>query len=203
MLRFCCRWLLLWRRLQWFWIQDIPADSLPAQTTRGIFRADSRVFDTYSKKDIKKSEKRLCLAVFRTFFVVRLAAHISNECTKRYARCCERTGVNHSLLLDLWEYQINKKSLSKAFAHFTEQVMGIEPTYLAWKASVLPLNYTCVMTALSCGQCPKSESNQRHEDFQSSALPTELSGHCLSCSTSNINNFTRFLQTCQDENWVK
>ena len=24
-----------------------------------------------------------------------------------------------------------------------EQVMGIEPTYLAWKASVLPLNYTC------------------------------------------------------------
>ena len=25
-----------------------------------------------------------------------------------------------------------------------EQVMGIEPTYLAWKASVLPLNYTCI-----------------------------------------------------------
>ena len=23
-----------------------------------------------------------------------------------------------------------------------KQVMGIEPTYLAWKASVLPLNYT-------------------------------------------------------------
>ena len=22
--------------------------------------------------------------------------------------------------------------------------MGIEPTYLAWKASVLPLNYTCI-----------------------------------------------------------
>ena len=26
-----------------------------------------------------------------------------------------------------------------------EQVMGIEPTYLAWKASILPLNYTCIM----------------------------------------------------------
>ena len=25
--------------------------------------------------------------------------------------------------------------------------------------------------------CPDSESNQGHEDFQSSALPTELSGH--------------------------
>ena len=27
--------------------------------------------------------------------------------------------------------------------------------------------------------CPDPESNQRHEDFQSSALPTELSGHIL------------------------
>ena len=26
-----------------------------------------------------------------------------------------------------------------------ERVMGIEPTYLAWKASVLPLNYTRIM----------------------------------------------------------
>ena len=46
--------------------------------------------------------------------------------------------------------------------------MGIEPTYLAWKADVLPLNYTRI--------CPVPESNQRHEDFQSSALPTELTG---------------------------
>ena len=27
-----------------------------------------------------------------------------------------------------------------------KQVMGIEPTYPAWKAGVLPLNYTCVKT---------------------------------------------------------
>ena len=27
--------------------------------------------------------------------------------------------------------------------------------------------------------CPEPESNQRHEDFQSSALPTELSGHLI------------------------
>ena len=26
-----------------------------------------------------------------------------------------------------------------------KRVMGIEPTYLAWKASVLPLNYTCTV----------------------------------------------------------
>ena len=46
--------------------------------------------------------------------------------------------------------------------------MGIEPTYPAWKAGVLPLNYT--------RRCPVSESNQRHKDFQSFALPTELTG---------------------------
>ena len=28
-------------------------------------------------------------------------------------------------------------------------------------------------------KCPESESNQRHEDFQSSALPTELSRHVV------------------------
>ena len=34
-----------------------------------------------------------------------------------------------------------------------ERVMGIEPTYPAWKAGVLPLNYTRM-------QCPEPESNQ-------------------------------------------
>ena len=58
--------------------------------------------------------------------------------------------------------------------------MGIEPTYPAWKAGVLPLNYTRI--------CPKPESNQRHEDFQSSALPTELSGHLI-----NIEVFVSFV----------
>ena len=94
--------------------------------------------------------------------------------------------------------------------------MGIEPTYLAWKASVLPLNYTrkgnskSISNVLSRAQCPKSESNQRHEDFQSSALPTELSGQTydvlcvigislkqLLLLTHNTNKFTRFPCICQ------
>ena len=74
--------------------------------------------------------------------------------------------------------------------------MGIEPTYPAWKAGVLPLNYTRMYNILLCqlidrwyiitfilwcqhffyNKCPVPESNQRHEDFQSSALPTELTG---------------------------
>ena len=63
--------------------------------------------------------------------------------------------------------------------------MGIEPTYPAWKAGVLPLNYTRIkcmklntaeQKPLFLFECPVPESNQRHEDFQSSALPTELTG---------------------------
>ncbi len=34
---------------------------------------------------------------------------------------------------------------------------------------------------LFCIWCPEAESNHRHEDFQSTALPTELSGLCVGC----------------------
>ena len=36
-------------------------------------------------------------------------------------------------------------------------------------------------------ECPEPESNQWHEDFQSSALPTELSGRITSQSKTNPN----------------
>lgn len=32
------------------------------------------------------------------------------------------------------------------FVVYLEQVKGIEPSQLAWKAKVLPLNYTCKIT---------------------------------------------------------
>ncbi len=47
--------------------------------------------------------------------------------------------------------------------------MGIEPTTSAWKAEVLPLNYTRIDKWWL-----RTESNRRHMDFQSIALPTEL-----------------------------
>ncbi len=72
--------------------------------------------------------------------------------------------------------------------------MGIEPTTSAWKAEVLPLNYTRLM--IKCTEqimendsmyynltisnrilgkwWLRTESNRRHMDFQSIALPTEL-----------------------------
>ena len=60
-------------------------------------------------------------------------------------------------------------STAEPLAH-QKRMMGIEPTLPTWKAGVLPLNYIRRET------CPETESNRRHEDFQSSALPTELSG---------------------------
>ena len=35
-------------------------------------------------------------------------------------------------------------------------------------------------------KCPEPESNQRLEDFQSSALPTELTGHLQKNTTGGI-----------------
>ena len=80
-----------------------------------------------------------------------------------------------------------------------ERMMRIELTPSAWKAEVLPLNYIRIKWSgrrdsnsrpspwqgdalpLSHSRkwCPEAESNHRHEDFQSSALPTELSGHII------------------------
>ena len=43
-----------------------------------------------------------------------------------------------------WGKQKQRNALViRGFHCKQKQVMGIEPTYLAWKASVLPLNYTC------------------------------------------------------------
>ena len=68
----------------------------------------------------------------------------------------------------MWAHAKNRETLD--FTGKTKkQAMGIEPTFSAWKADVLPLNHACVC------KCSEPESNQRHEDFQSSALPTELS----------------------------
>ena len=55
-----------------------------------------------------------------------------------------------------------------------------------WQGDIVPLYHSRVQEvlytlqiicqALFLLQCPGSESNQRHKDFQSSALPTELPG---------------------------
>ena len=64
-------------------------------------------------------------------------------------------------------------------------VRGFEPrtTWLKVKCSTTWATrpYSIILSAIDLiyyrEKCPEPESNQRHEDFQSSALPTELSGH--------------------------
>ena len=111
--------------------------------------------------------------------------------------------------------------------------MGIEPTTSAWKAEVLPLNYTRLMkydygavegiepssvgTTIRCvnhfattaknSEWFRTESNCRHMELQSIALPTELLNHncnggldgiepAISCVTGVNRYTTRPNKTC-------
>ena len=53
-----------------------------------------------------------------------------------------------------------------------KRVTRIELATTAWKAVVLPLNYTRLTT-----KWRETESNRRHMELQSIALPTELPSH--------------------------
>ena len=97
--------------------------------------------------------------------------------------------------------------------------MGIEPTTSAWKAEVLPLNYTRINMGRLVGIEPTdvgatircvnhfaiaailwlfnlatnkwwlgTESNRRHKDFQSFALPTELPSQNIVINLNEIFN---------------
>ncbi len=53
-------------------------------------------------------------------------------------------------------------------------VIGVEPmTFRVWTERSSQLSYTAIFW------CPEAESNHRHGDFQSPALPTELSGQMV------------------------
>ena len=64
---------------------------------------------------------------------------------------------------------------------------GFEPrtTWLKVKCSTNWANIPFAFQIL-IWKCPVPESNQRHEDFQSSALPTELTGHELRGQDLNL-----------------
>jgi hypothetical protein len=63
-------------------------------------------------------------------------------------------------------------------------VVGIEPTPKVLETFVLPLNYTP-----NIAWWRGTESNRRHMDFQSIALPTELLSHYI-YSSLNLNSAT-------------
>ena len=45
------------------------------------------------------------------------------------------------------------------------------------KVALYRMSYARITESIGIPWCPRSESNQRHADFQSAALPTELQGH--------------------------
>ena len=45
------------------------------------------------------------------------------------------------------------------------------------KVALYRMSYARITEFIGIPWCPRSESNQRHADFQSAALPTELQGH--------------------------
>lgn len=45
---------------------------------------------------------------------------------------------------------------STHYYHFKKREKGIEPSYVAWKATVLPLNYSRMNLLLSIIACPAS-----------------------------------------------
>ena len=65
--------------------------------------------------------------------------------------------------------------------HFTTTAMagveGIEPPPTVLETVVLPLNYTPIMECIIKFQWRGRESNPRHYELQSYALPTELPSH--------------------------
>ena len=52
-----------------------------------------------------------------------------------------------------------------------EQVVGIEPTFSAWKAGVLPIYDTCIYWS------ERRDSNPQHPPWQGGALPIEPLPH--------------------------
>ena len=87
-----------------------------------------------------------------------------------------------------------------------ERVMGIEPTYPAWKAGVLPLNYTRISVRVKIGvtgfepatswsQTRRSSQAEPHPDgvvLYHFLLPLRDTRHIIYEHQLNVNNFFHF-----------
>ena len=91
---------------------------------------------------------------------------------------------------------------------YPKRVMGIEPTYLAWKASVLPLNYTrtVFMNHIQIGVTgfePAASWSQTRRSSQAEPHPVSYARRLDTCCIihmcpTNVNRFfTFFLKSLQ------
>ena len=105
-------------------------------------------------------------------------------------------------------------SIQLSYEHITisivKRVMGIEPTYPAWKAGVLPLNYTCILITNIydfigvTGFEPATSWSQTRRSSQAEPHPVSVifkfsfcahrRGTCsiISLTTLNVNTFFDF-----------
>ena len=85
------------------------------------------------------------------------------------------------ILINVIEIKKRENIDSSTFSLIFHERAGIRTPDNLIKSQVLyRLSYTPLLNYYFMWltwKCPEPESNQRHEDFQSSALPTELSGH--------------------------
>ena len=63
-----------------------------------------------------------------------------------------------------------------------KRVMGIEPTYPAWKAGVLPLNYTRISVRVKIGVTGFEPATSWSQTRRSSQAEPHPAGHVLLCS---------------------
>ncbi len=80
-------------------------------------------------------------------------------------------------------------SIQLSYEH-TERVMGIEPTYLAWKASVLPLNYTRMQIGVT-GFEPATSWSQTRRSSQAEPHP---GSYFLASSVTQVILYAKLLQ---------
>ena len=82
---------------------------------------------------------------------------------------CLRAG--RSLRVPFPNHHFNKNILPNGGIFLLERVMGLEPTISAWKANVLPLHYTRVLSCKWCGRRDLNSYALRHWNLNPARLP--------------------------------
>ena len=68
-----------------------------------------------------------------------------------------------------------------------QQVMGIEPTCSAWKADILPLNYTCILVYIGVtGFEPAASWSQTRRSTKLSHTPKHITHRPLDLSQAQV-----------------
>ena len=82
-----------------------------------------------------------------------------------------RPSRGHSLRVPFPNHHFNKNIPPFGRIFLLERVMGLEPTISAWKANVLPLHYTRVLSCKWCGRRDLNSYAFRHWNLNPARLP--------------------------------